>query len=315
MKTVFVVNPKAGQGKKFDALTEKIKSVTENENSELYITKSEGDAYRFVKDYATKNGEARFIACGGDGTLSEVLNGVLKSGKGQVGVLPIGTGNDFCRNFASSDFEDVKTQISSDATICDAIKYTTYVNGEKKSGYCVNMFNIGFDAEVADTSNKLKKRKFIKCTFAYIFSIFITLLKKKTTPVKIIADGEVLYEGEILLTSIANGSYCGGGIKSNPLAEVNDGFININIVKNVSRFNFITLLPLYMNGKFINSKRARKYIESVKCKKVTIIPEDIKIRLGIDGEITDAGEIVFEICHSAYDFVLPQKNKKVYINT
>ncbi len=314
MKTVFVVNPKAGHGKNFDALTEKIKSLTEDTNLSLYITKSEGDAYRFVKDYAKENGEARFIACGGDGTLSEVLNGVLESGKGQVGVIPIGTGNDFCRNFASSDFEDIETQINSGVTVCDAIKYTTYVDSRKKCGYCVNMFNIGFDAEVADTTNKLKKGKFIKGTFAYILSIFITLLKKKTTPVKIVADDEVLFDGEILLTNIANGSYCGGGIKSNPLAETNDGFINMNIIKNVSRLKLITLLPLYMNGKFINSKRARKYIESIKCKKVAIIPEDIKIRLGIDGEITDAGEIIFEICHSAYDFVLPQKNEKVYIN-
>ena len=133
------------------------------------------------------------------------------------------------------------------------------------------------------------------------------LVKKKGETLKIETDGVLKHDGELLLTSIANGSYCGGGIKSNPLAKVDDGFININIIKNVSRLKFIKLLPYYMKGTVLELPGIEKIIISEKCKKVTIIPASPKFRLCIDGEIEDAGEIEFEIVHNAFDFVVPSK--------
>ncbi len=304
MKTVFIINPKAGDGKNRAALISSIKALPEK--ADIYITQNIGDAERFVSEYCEKFGPARFIACGGDGTLSEVLNGAVLCENAEIGVIPIGTGNDFCRNFENSTpFSSPLAQLNGDTVKCDAIRYKTELNGTEKCGYCANMFNIGFDCNVADMTSVMKKKPLISGSLAYLFSIFAMLVKKKGANLKIELDDELFYEGPLLLTSIANGKYCGGGIKSNPLASLNNGFINTNIIYNISRLNFLTKLPFYMKGTHINLKNIEKVIYSQNCKKIVLTPLDKEMRLCIDGEITTAGKTEFEIIHNAFNFVIP----------
>ena len=307
MKTIFIVNPKAGSGKRFNSIFEKIEKLAQiKENVGFYITKKALDAKEFVSEYCKTSGSARFIACGGDGTLSEILNGAIDYENVEIGVVPIGSGNDFCRNFESREsFFDLEKQISGKCIDCDAIKYTTLINGETKKGYCANMFNIGFDCAVADTTNAIKSKTFISGSMAYFVSIFINLVKKKVTDIEIEVDGINRGRGELLLTSIANGCYCGGGLKTNPIALINDGFININIVKNVSRLKCLTLLPKYIKGTCFDVKNIENIISTIKCSKVKIFPVDKKIRMSVDGEICDASEVEFRIEHNAFKFVVP----------
>ena len=304
MKTIFIVNPKAGSGKKFSEIFDKIKKFSEKSegNVELYVTKKRNDAKSFVSEYCEKNGPARFIACGGDGTFNEVLNGSIACDGAEIGVVPIGTGNDFCRNFKTDEsFLDLEKQVTGKCVKCDAIEYITNEN----SGYCANMFNIGFDCAVADTTNTVRKKTFLSGPFAYFVSIFINLVNKKPTHLSIEIDDKEKCEGGFLLTSIANGSYCGGGLKTNPLAKVGDGFININIVKNISLMRFLTLLPRYINGTYLGIQGIDEIVSSLKCEKVKITPREGVIRISIDGEIKDAGETEFKIVHNAFNFVVP----------
>jgi hypothetical protein len=213
-------------------------------------------------------------------------------------------------NFENWDFSDIKSQFNEEYVLCDAIRYKGVVNGQNVERYCANMFNIGFDCNVADETSTLKKYPFIKGSLAYFLSIFVMLVKKKGANFKLEIDGREVHNGKLLLTSIANGCYCGGGIKSNPLAEVNDGLININIIKNVSRLRFISLLPYYMKGTFLKLKGIDKVIASEKCSEVVITPECGKIRLCIDGEIVDAGKTRFKALHNAFNFVIPAKMAK-----
>ncbi len=307
MKTVFIINPRAGKGKKVQALIDQINSLTALD-SELYITKAVGDAASYVKSYCKTFGPARFIACGGDGTLNEVLNGAIGFEGAEIGVMPVGTGNDFCRNFkGNGNFHDALCQITGNSVMCDAIKYKTVTNGKTVTGYCANMFNIGFDCNVADLKGEIEKKPFVSGSASYLISIFVMLIGKKGANIRIEMDGKERHAGKLLLTSIANGCYCGGGIKSNPLASVSDGLININIIKNISRLRFLHLLPFYMKGNFLKLKNIDKVILSEKCSKVKITPLDEKIRLCVDGEIIDAEETEFEICHNAFRFVLPEE--------
>ena len=311
MKTVFIINPKAGQGKNIEKIISIIQKTASSLKAEIeiYITKAVGDAEKFVRNFCKQNGPARFIACGGDGTLSEVLNGAMESEDAEIGVIPSGTGNDFCRNFCEdTTFSDVTAQITSESIKCDAIKYTTTINGGQTGGYCVNMFNSGFECNVADMTQVMKKKPLISGSLAYFLSILATLIKKKGADLKVELDGKEVHNGALLLTSVANGCFCGGGIKSNPLACVQDGLINVNIIRDVPRRVFITLLPLYMKGTFLKKKGIEKIISSVKCRKMTITPnKDSVIRICIDGEITDAGKTEFEIVPGAFNFVVPKK--------
>lgn len=305
MKTVFVVNPKAGLGKSFKGVLDDIKK----NNGEVYITKSKGDATEFVKNYIFENGEARFIACGGDGTYSEVLSGVMEAGCGEAGVMPVGSGNDFCRNFGEKDkFMSFNELINAPAVDCDVIKYVINYKDEKKTGYSANMINIGFDCAVADTTNTVREKTVFSGSAAYLVSIFINLIKKATSDFYIETDGKKRYDGEVLLTSVANGCFCGGGLKTNPIALTNDGFLNINIVKNISRLKFISVLPEYIKGSYIGKKKFEKIVTSEKVKTVKIIPKNTPIRISVDGEIMDAETLEFEIIHNAYKFANPYAN-------
>jgi len=303
MKTVFIINPNAGKKKNINNLIDKINEVSLalGADSEVYITKSQGDAEAFVKNYCEENGIARFIACGGDGTFSEAVNGAIGFEGTEIGVMPIGTGNDFCRNFRGVDFKDIKAQILSDTRKCDAIKYTD--NGVSRYG--VNMFNIGFDCNVCDMKEKLSKKTFLKGSLAYLISVFFILVKKKGANLKIVADGTEKYNGRLLLTALANGSFCGGGFKSNPDAELNDGQIDINIINNVSRSHLICLLPFYMKGTFKKLKNIDKIITTEKHKKIVITPLDGSFRLCTDGEISTVGETTFEAVPDAFNLVIP----------
>lgn len=299
MDTVFIVNPKAGQGKNTDNLIKQI----ENHGAQYSVTKSVGDAENIVRQFCQNNGPARFIACGGDGTFNEVLNGAAPFSEAEIGVLPIGTGNDFCRNF-DADFLCVRDLICGKTQKVDAIRYTT--NGITR--LCANMFNVGFDCNVADMSTTMKKKPFISGSLAYFLSILAMLIKKKGTDIEISIDGKLLYNGKLLLTSLANGKYCGGGIMSNPLSQVSNGYINVNVIYNVSRLKFITLLPRYMKGTHMGLKNIEKVIFNQNCKTVKITPNTKDFRICVDGEIQDAGAIEFEIVPGAFNFVIPKKD-------
>ena len=310
MRNIFIVNPCAGQGKNNDKLINFINESCSfiGADYEIYVTKSVNDATFYVKQYLNSYGTARFIACGGDGTLSEVLNGIAGFPDAQVGVMPCGTGNDFCRNFVTTaSYRDVISQIYGYLVKCDAIKYTSEINGDFHTGYCANMVNIGFDSNVADMTAEMKKKPLISGSVAYYLSILAKLVKKDGADLIIDADGEVVHSGPLLLSSVANGSYCGGGIKSNPMADVTDGFLNINIVNNVSRLKFIKLLPHYIKGDFIKLKNIESVVKTFKCKKLTVSPSGGTMRMCCDGEIYDAGKTVFEVVPGFFNFIIPSE--------
>ncbi len=310
MKTVFIINPRAGN--RFDETLKQVKNL----GVEFYITKSPNDAKDYVKKYLLEKGETRFIACGGDGTYNEVLNGVLEAGCGSIGVMPVGSGNDFCRNFGDKEsFLNIDKQINAKDIFCDAIKYTLTYKGETKSGFCANMINIGFDCAVADTTNDVRKKTLLKGSMAYFVSIFINLVKKTPSYLYIETDGKERYNGEVLLTSSANGCFCGGGLKTNPLAMVNDGFININIVKNINRLKFLTVLHEYIKGTYLGKEKFKSIVTSERFKTVKIIPKNKSMRISVDGEIMDADILKLEIIHNAYKFANAKlkSEEKVYI--
>ena len=312
MKTVFLLNPKAGKGKGFD----KIKNVVLEASKEtgldagIYITKSIGDAEvfsRLAAAEAQRAGEkVRLIACGGDGTLNEVLNGIMGFESASVGVIPMGTGNDFVRNFPDKDrFKDVKGQILWETVKCDVIKYSGVIEGEEKSGYCVNMFNIGFDCNVVDLTARLKTYPALKGSLAYVAAVAGTLIKKKGADLKIDVDGKTVHEGPLLLTAIANGSFCGGGFKGVPKASVDDGFMDINVIYDITRREFIKKLPYYAKGTHMELSNVGDFLCYKKCRQVVITPLDGSMKLCIDGEIRNAGKVCMEIIPEAVNFIVP----------
>ncbi len=272
MKTIHILNPAAGQG---EAL--KFKDL---ENA--YITKGIGDATEYVKNNADDG--VHFFVYGGDGTVSEVVNGIMKSGKAaSFSIVPVGTGNDLLRTLDMAD---------ADSVLADVLT----VNDK----YAVNAVNTGFDLDVVIKAQEYKKKKFVSGTLAYILGVVSVLCKKFGKKIKVNfcdKDGKwQTFEDECLLAVAANGSYYGGGFKCAPIADITDGLIDLLIVKKVSRIKFLTLIIKYMKGKHIDPKTKQpipsfaKYVVFSKCKSVTFSGID---KICTDGEVwnTDCAEI------------------------
>lgn len=278
MKSIHILNPAAGQG---EAL--KYKDL---ENA--YITKGVGDAVRYVKDNADDG--VHFYVYGGDGTVSEVVNGIMQSGKAaSFSIVPVGTGNDLLRTLDTSE---------SDTVLADVLM----VNDK----YAVNAVNTGFDLDVVIKAQQYKKKKFVSGTLAYILGVVSVLCKKFGKKIKVDFcdnDGNAhTFEGEALLAVCANGSYYGGGFKCAPIADITDGLIDLLIVKKVSRLKFLSLIVNYMKGKHIDPKTKlpipsfAKYVVFSKCKSVSFSGID---KICTDGEVWDADHADISIIQNA----------------
>ncbi len=310
MRFVFILNPAAGSGGISNELKDSIlrKAEEAGVRAYLYETRGVGDAEIFVKNTLEANFGKKvcFVACGGDGTFNEVLNGCIGNNNAVCTVYPMGTGNDFVRNFPDAgDFTDLDSLFRGNVVKCDAIEYSGVIDGEFRTRYCGNMFNIGFDCNVVDKTQELKKKPLLWGSLAYLAGVASTLIKKNGADLKVAADGKVLCDGPILLTSIANGSYCGGGVMSNPYASVQDGMIDLSVIKDLGRLKFISLFPKYQKGTHLDTPAAKDLIKNMKAEEVTVTPRNGSMRLCTDGEISTAEGVIFRIQPHAFDLLVP----------
>lgn len=312
MKNYFFVNPIAGQGKGIDSFVAGIKASAEAVGAggytEIYITKAVRDCELKAREIAESSaGEfIKMFACGGDGTCNELVNGVIGFDNVSVGCVPIGTGNDTIRSLPGArDFLNIEKQLTGETHKIDLIKYSGIIDGAFQKKYCVNMFNIGFDCNVAALTARLKSKPLIAGSFAYLMAILGTFIKKNGISLKLEENGEILIDGQVLLCAIANGSYCGGGIYSSPQAEISDGIFDINIIQDVSRLTFLKLFPKYQKGTHLEDPRAQKVVSVKKSKSLTLTPAEEKFLLCADGEIYTAEKIDFEIVPEALNFIVP----------
>ncbi len=144
MRHIFVINPKAGREDIGKKLIEDLHSYDGKIDYETYITKSKGDAQVFVKEYLASHDDKetyRFYACGGDGTLYDVVNGAYGHPNAQIACFASGSGNDFIKNFHDDTrFRNLDKEINGTPTKIDLLKI-----GDR---YCINITNYGFDGEV-----------------------------------------------------------------------------------------------------------------------------------------------------------------------
>ena len=322
MKTVFIINPDAGKGKGIDHLQARIRTAAEKTGqiADIYMTKAPQDAERFAKSFAEELAEAgpdgmpeagRLIACGGDGTFNEVLNGVMAAACHDhvaLGLIPTGTGNDFVRNFPEAgDFLDPAAQLSGQDVPCDAIRYRGILEGKEQTRYCANMFNVGLDCNVVDTAAHLKRYPLIAGSFAYLLGVAINFIRKKGANLKVELDGKTIVNGPVLLTAIANGGFCGGGVHSAPMASTCDGRMDVNIIYNVSRFQFLKKFPYYAKGTHMELPDITDILYCDSCTTARLTPLDGTMRLCTDGVIVDAGTVEFEMAPGAFRMILPAK--------
>jgi len=280
MKTLFIVNPVAGRKNSFK-IWNGIRSHIDYPY-EYIFTKAPGDATNIAK-VAVKQGFKRIVAVGGDGTVSEVVNGIAES-QVELGIIPSGSGNDFIKalNIPENPI-DALTVIKN-----GCIKEVDL--GKYDKGYFINVAGAGFDAETLNTNQNLK---LFKGSLAYVASVILTLMKYAPRKAKIVIDGKTYYR-KLWLAVVANGQYIGGGMKISPDATIDDGVFDVCLVNEISRFEIIRFLPRVFNG----SHKQHKAFEVIKGKKVEI-KFDTPTMVQTDGEIIGYCPITFSIIPKA----------------
>ncbi len=298
MRHIFIVNNTAGGGKKTVELIPNIDSYFHEKggNYEIVATKSAGDATRIAREYAQTGEELRIYACGGDGTLHEVVNGVAGYKNVELGCFPCGTGNDYVASFAKAEeFMDVEGQVKGCAVEVDLML--------TEGIYSVNQCSMGFDAAVADNVRIFKSKPMISGSMAYILSVLYTFCGKMHNHLTIQIDDREPIEGEYMFAIAAKGNFHGGGMKSAPEANPTSRSINFVLVKGVKRHEFFALFPKYIKGTHL------VYDELVKSdfgRKMRVTAKK-PLPVTLDGEIIVSQDITTEIVSKGLKFVLPAR--------
>ncbi len=296
MKHIFIINPVAGKGKGLE-FEEKIHNIFRelNYSYEIIVTKKSGYAIEEVKKITSKE-KCIVYSIGGDGTLNEVLNGIIGSDS-SLAVIPAGSGNDFARTL----YGDIKLSNILEDLIYGEDKVIDVAKLNNK--YYLNISSIGFDASVVNNARNYKKYKFISGPMAYVIGIIKSLLTFKPMELIFKVDDTEL-KGKMYLIAVANGKFYGGGIKIAPNAKIDDGLLDVYAIKKPKIHRLIRFLPKVVKGKDTSKVEEIKYI---KCKKISVKAKE-KATVNIDGEILFFKDLTFEIIPDSLKVRVPKKH-------
>ncbi len=304
MKYFFVMNPAAGKGTKFHTLIDDIHKVCDRRGVDyrIHVTEKIGEATEFVKRKSAEIKEpVRFYACGGDGTINEVASGLIGFDHAELGIIPMGTGNDFVKNFEHTEqFFNIDAQLDGETRRIDLLKYN--------DRYAVNLINIGFDCEIAKQAALNRRNIFIPSKMAYTAGIAqkITQLSTAVVEGKVYFDG-VHHRGNThQICVFGNGAFYGGGYHATPAASIDDGIIECCVVRRVTLPELVRLIGLYKDGTFLINNKAPQVFVYKRCQRVDIVfdhPTDICV----DGEIEHVKEkLTLTVAHKAVTLATPK---------
>ncbi len=298
MKHVFVINPIAGSKSLVDEILKQI-DMQKGLDSEIYITKKPHDATAFVSTWCKNNKQSvRFYACGGDGTLNEVVNGAVGNPNASVGCFPCGSGNDYVKYYGDKEhFLNVDNLINGVELPVDLIK----VEGR----YAVNACHFGFDTAVAKTMDRLRHKPTVGGKNAYTSAVIFALLRSMKTRCTVYADGEPLNDGVMLLCTVANGTHVGGSYKCAPRSDNSDGLLEVCLCKPVSRLKFASMISVYKKGEHLDNEKLKGIICYKRAKHVDVVSHD-DAGYTLDGESFESQSFSIDVVKHALRFVVPE---------
>ena len=275
-KILFIINPVAGKGKTIEILPiikQKFDVHFDNIEYLIHVSKCEGDISRAVNQYY-HDGWNEFVAIGGDGSLSELINGFKfpVERMPSIGIIPMGTGNDFVKNLPEKKHLDL---------IFDAIinQSTSIVDvGVVNNFNFINVCSFGIDGPIIVDTNRFKK--WLPGKSSYMVSTMKAGISFKASQVSVVADG-IHYEGDMLLIAVGNGKYFGGGMNICPDAILNDGLFDVCLVNGVKKTKFIKEMPKVYSGKLSDLKE----VIYLKCKEISIHVTGRQYYINADGNL------------------------------
>ena len=303
MKHIFIINPCAGRQDSTALVTQKVESYASAHpdfDYQIYVTRAAGDATLWTRQWCADHPglPVRFYACGGDGTLNEVVSGIIGFPNVQVTVHANGSGNDYIKYYDSFEaFSDIARLVEGTPHPVDVMK----VNKR----YSINVCNLGFDAMVCKIGNDVRRKPIIGGKHSYTTGIIRSVFTSRSNYVRMTVDGEPFYDGYMLLCTLGNGRYNGGKYMCAPLSKNDDGLIEINLFKRMSLFKFVGLINDYSLGTHINRPDVQRLMQYRQGTVVEMASPD-PFWLVIDGEILHSNHYRVQNLRHAVTFVSPR---------
>jgi len=304
----FIVNSRKNR---VEALVAHIESVFKNRFKVVFLyTAVSRDAERLAVK-AFNMGCSYVVAVGGDGTVNEVVNGLMQLSVEQrksvtVAVLPWGTGNDFARSVgASSSVERLLELIEKNDTCLADVGQVHYTqpNGLEALRYFVNIGDIGVGPSTVLMVERLKR--WVGPTIAFWIGSFLTIFFRRSKKVLIEADGYT-YQGKVMAVCMANGRFFGSGLGIAPGAIVNDGLLNLVVVGRVSAWTFLRFTGKLRRAHPIAHSEVH-YVDAVRCR---ILSEVQDCPLELDGEVLGSAPLEVELLPDAVRFLVDADRSK-----
>lgn len=243
IKIAFIIHGKARQKQ---ILIDEINSIFDKSTFQVKISETEfGQHAISLAEDAANEGFVYIIACGGDGTLNEVLNGVLKSNQPNVklGLLPKGSGNDFIKTARSPDsFEALRISILRSNVKKIDVGFAKFISkdGQETSRYFINIADVGIGGVIAQ--QLAESTKLFGAVVTYQYFIIKNFLTYRPQPLKVTGD-DFEYSGNIMNFCAANAKYFGSGLGVAPDANISDGLLNAVAIGEVSLVDYLKNFP------------------------------------------------------------------------
>lgn len=237
---LLIANPISGKGKGKVIAEKAYQQLTSNgRKGNLTLTTGRGDAFRMAQE-GIQNGSRWLIACGGDGTIHEVVNAIAAKSEVTLGLIPCGRGNDFARALGIPKYPDQAIQV-----LLNGRPFEVDV-GRIGDMYFDTIATCGYDAEVSRRASEANVP--FSGTATYVYAAITTLFSYNTPTARLEGDFGV-FEGDILLAATGITPHYGGGFKIVPNAVMNDGLLDVCIIKPVSRLTVLRMLiKLFWGG-------------------------------------------------------------------
>ena len=296
MKHLFIINPAAGSRNRTEEYSKVIHKIcrARKVDYEIRVSTAPGEAIRIAREAAETGEELRLYACGGDGTLNEVVAGAAGHDNAAVTVFSGGSGNDFVKIFDDPKaFFDLHRLMDADEATFDLIRCNDDLS--------LNICSVGLDARIGTDVSRYKRIPLLQGFRAYAASSVVNIVKGIGEHYVVEAGGET-FDGQHTFVCVCNGRYYGGGFNPIPEADPSDGLLDVLVVKEVSRAQVPGLIGKYKNGRYKELDHVARYLKTDHVK----ITCDRPTPINLDGELRTAQVIEMSVAREKIRFFYPK---------
>ena len=297
MKHLFIINPAAGSRDRTKQYSVEIHEACTARNLDyrIEVSQAPGECRRIAREAAETGEEYRIYACGGDGTLNEVVSGAAGFDNVAVTVYSGGSGNDFVKLFDDpKSFFELDRLLDAEEMKMDLIWCNDDIS--------LNICSVGLDARIGTDVASYKRLPLLHGFAAYAASTVVNLFKGISEHYVVEVDGETI-DGQQTFVCACNGQYYGGGFCPVPDADPTDGLLDVLLVKKVSLLQVAGVVGKYKNGKY---KELPQFVRHFRTRQLQILC-DKPTAINLDGELRVSDEINISLAEEKLRFFFPKE--------